>query len=290
MSEAPNPAPPPALDTDDTRGHHLRRLLTHPVTLSLGATLAIGGFVAGTLIVNALIGLLALVAVILLVLLVAFALASSAAKEDFFRTYADARGLKRTSGKSSVPPLTPLLRKGQRRYIEQRMQGTLPGGMAGSLGLYTYEVDSTDSKGNRNTSYYRFTTVLFDLPEVARHVSDLYCQRRSGFRFMDGAEDVFRRMRRLELESEAHDKRYEVFFGPEDDEIWMKRLFSPSFIVWLAHDAPSDFAFELSAGTLCVNVKNHHDSAVELDELCEAATAVAGRLVEEAAQTSLRTP
>ena len=88
---------------------------------------------------------------------------------------------------------------------------------------------------------------------------------------MDSAEDVFRRMQRLELESEALDKRYEVFYGAEDDEVWMKRLFSPSFIVWLTERTPEDFAFEFSAGSLCVNVKGHYDSAAELDALCEAA-------------------
>ncbi len=290
MTELSNPEIPLALDTDDTRGHHFKRLLGHPVTLSLGATLAIGVFVAGTLAANAVAGLIALAVATLLVVLIAFALASNAAKEDFFRTYADSRGLQRIPGKTPIPPVTPLLRKGNRRYAEHVMGGTLPGGMTGSLGLYTYEVESRDSDGDRDTDYYRFTVALFDLPDLAVHVADVYCQRRSGFRFMDGAEDAFRKMRRLELESEAHDKRYEVFFGPEDDEVWLKRLFSPSFIVWLAEQAPDGFAFELSAGALCVNVKGHHSSAVELDELCEAATMVVRRLTEEAAQTSLRTP
>ena len=90
---------------------------------------------------------------------------------------------------------------------------------------------------------------------------------------MDSAEDVFRRMQRLELESDALDKRYEIFYGAHDDEVWMKRLFSPSFIVWLTEEPPKDFAFELSAGSLCVNVKGHYDNAAELDALCEAAVA-----------------
>lgn len=278
---------PLALDADDTRGHHFRRLLASPVTLSLGTTLAIGAFVAGTLTVGPLVGAGALAVEILLVFLIAFVLASTAAREDFFRTYAEARGLQRDAGKSRIAAVTPLLRKGDRRYVEQAMRGKLPGGMEGVLGLYTYEVESRDSDGNRNVDRYRFTVALFDLPELASHVSDVYCQRRSGFRFMDAAEDVFRRMKRLELESEAHDKRYEVFFGPEDDEVWLKRLFSPSFVVWLAEEAPKNFAFELSAGALCVNVKGHHDSASELDELCEAACRVAARLREESEQTSV---
>ena len=64
----------------------------------------------------------------------------------------------------------------------------------------------------------------------------------------------------------------------------MKRLFSPSFIVWLTERTPEDFAFEFSAGSLCVNVKGHYDSAAELDALCTAAGEVAKRLVGEAAE------
>ena len=70
------------------------------------------------------------------------------------------------------------------------------------------------------------------------------CQRRSGFRWMDSAEDVFRRMKRLELESTELDKSYEIFYGAHDDEVWMKRLFSPKFIVWLSEAAPQGVAFE----------------------------------------------
>ena len=211
-------------------------------------------------------------------------LASSAAQEDFFSPYAAARGLNRAAGRTTLPPTTPLLRKGDRRYAEEVMNGTLPGGAPGAIGLYTYEIETTDSEGDDDTDHYRFTVVLHDIPGAADKVSDVYCQRRDGFRFMDSAEDVFRRMQRLELESEALDKRYEVFYGAGDDTIWMKRLFSPSFIVWLTERTPEDFAFEFSAGSLCVNVKGHYDSAAELDALCIAAGEVAKRLAGEAAE------
>jgi hypothetical protein len=105
---------------------------------------------------------------------------------------------------------------------------------------------------------------------------------------MDSAEDVFRRMNRLELESADLDRRYEIFFGPNDDELWIKRLFSPSFIVWLSEQAPDGLAFELSAGSLCVNRRGHHDNAAELDHLCDGAGAIARRLAGEAEQTRER--
>ena len=63
-------------------------------------------------------------------------------------------------------------------------------------------------------------------------------QRRSGFRFMDSAEDVFRTRQRVELESEAADKRYEIFIGKDDDMNKARQIFSPTFIVWLTDHAP----------------------------------------------------
>jgi hypothetical protein len=225
--------------------------------------------------------------VVLLGILVVFAIASARAKEDFFNAYATGRGHNR-QGKGMLPPSTPLLRKGDRRYAEQIMNGTLPGGLPGAIALYTYEERHRDSDGNEDVDYYRFTVCMHDLPAVAQHVADVYCQRRSGFRFMDSAEDVFRRMNRLELESEALDKKYEIFYGANDDEVWLKRLFSPQFIVWLSEDVPDGLAFEFSGGSLCVNRKGHHKSAQDFDHLAESSGEIARRLAKEAEQSNLR--
>lgn len=272
------------MDADDTRGVHFRRIAKHPLTLGLGGVAVIGGFVGGTVGAGAIVGAAVAVGLFLLVLLIVYVLASGAAKEDFFSAYASARGLNRASGKSNLPPSTPLLRKGDRRYAEQVMNGSLPGGAAGALALYTYEVETHDSEGNSDTDYYRFTVVMHDIPSVAAKVADINCQRRSGFRFMDSAEDVFRKMQRLELESEALDKNFEIFYGANDDEVWMKQLFAPSFIVWMSERTPDKFAWELSAGSLCCYVRGHYDNAAELDAMCEASGAVAQRLVTEAGE------
>jgi hypothetical protein len=271
------------LDADDTRGTHFRGLLGRPWLISLGTTLAIVAFVIGASQGNLAVGVGAALLLVLVIVGVVFTIASGRAKEDFFEAYARARGLARQQ-RGTLPPNTPLLRKGDKRYAEQIMNGTLPGGLPGALALYTYEEESTDSDGNRETESYRFTIVIHDVPAAAAKVSDVYCQRRSGFRWMDSAEDVFRRMQRLELESEALDKRFEIFYGPGDDENWLKQLFSPSFVVWLSEEAPERIAFELSSGSLCVNVKGHHDSAKDFDEICEAASVVARRLADEATE------
>ncbi len=162
--------------------------------------------------------------------------------------------------------------------------GPMPGGLPGTLALYAYKEQSRDSEGHTQVDRHRSTVVLAEVPGVAYRLAELHCERRSGFRFPVSAEDAFRRMRRLELESEALDRRYEIFYGAGDDPNWIVQLFSPSFIVWLSEEAAAGFAFELSAGGLCANVEGHHESAAELDELCAAAAAVARRLTEEAAE------
>ncbi len=266
------------------RGYHLRRLLRKPLTLSLGATFAIAAFVAGTLIAGPAVGLVGVVAVAMLTLLIVYAIAASKAADDFYRAYAAARGLTWNGSREKLPPVTPLLRKGDDRYSENSFRGMLPGGMPGTLSLFTYEEESTDSKGNRQTSYYHFTVALFDMPELTAKVNKLYLNRKSGFRFLEGVEDAFRKNKRLELESETLADRYEIFYGPDEDENWLRQLFSPSFIVWLTEQAPKHFAFELEGGELCVNVKGHDSKSSQLDGLCAMAGHVAARIRGEATE------
>jgi hypothetical protein len=271
-------------DAADTRGKHFAHLIRHPVTLIIGAILVassvFGGASAGSLAIGAAAAGVSVVAVLVVVWL----LANARAHQDFFTAYAQGRGLTRINGKSSLPPLTPLLRKGDNRYAEQRFNGVLPGGMDGSLCLYTYEDTSTDSDGNRQTTYVHYTIAMTQLPATAALVQELFCQRRFGFRFMDSAEDAFRRRQRVEHESDAVDERYEIFIGAKDDMNIARQILSPSFLVWLDDHSPEAYAFELCAGSLVCNVKGHKKSAAELDALCTASAAVARRMAEEAAE------
>jgi hypothetical protein len=222
--------------------------------------------------------------VLVIALVVVWFIASGRAASDFFNAYADGRGLTRVGDRSSLPPVTDLLRKGDRRYTEELFNGTLPGGIVGSLALYTYEEISTDSKGNRQTTYYHFTVAVTQLPETAPFLSELALQRRFGFRFLDSAEDVFRSRQRVEVESELADKKFEIFTGKGDDMNRARQVFTPTFVVWLGEEAHEGIAFELSAGALVVNVKGHKKAAHELDAFCEGAAVVARRLHEEAVE------
>lgn len=285
----PQELPPVPADADDTRGIHLRRVGAHPVTLILTAVLAAIALVAVGTQVGWGIGAAAAGVVVLIALIVVWFVASSRAADDFFNAYAQGRGLTRIDGKSSLPPVTPLLQKGDNRYAQQRFNGVLPGGIDGSLCLYTYEEETRDSDGNEQTTYVHYTIVMTELPDTAAFLQELFCQRRAGFRFMDGMEDVFRRRQRVEQESEAVDKEYEIFIGRNDDMNKARQVLSPTFLVWLENHSPEAYAFELCAGSLVCNVKGHKKSAAEFDEICQASAAVARRLQEEAAEM-IRTP
>jgi hypothetical protein len=254
------------------------------VTLAMTAIVAVAALVAGGLGAGWAIGGGAAAAVVLIALVIVFLVANTRAASDFFRAYADGRGLTRLDGKTNLPPLTPLLQKGDRRYAEQRFNGVLPGGLDGSLCLYTYEEESRDSDGKRQTTYMHHTIVITDLADTAPFVHELFCNRRFGFRFMDSMEDVFRKRQRVEHESEAVDKEFEIFTGRNDDLNRARQILSPTFLVWLESHSPEEFAFELVAGTLVTNVKGHKKAAAELDLLCEASAAVARRLHEEATE------
>jgi hypothetical protein len=271
-------------DADDLRGLHCKLLLGKPgVWIAIGIAVIAAG-VAGAAFLGPALGGAAALGALLVALLVVFAIADSRSEDSFFEAYAMQRDL-RLAGKSRLPAATPLLKKGDDRYAERLLAGPIADGIDGTLALYTYEEESTDSRGNRQTSYYRYTVGLVEVPECGGRIPELYCQRKAGLKALEGFEDIFRGSRqRVELESEALDDRYEIFAREGQDPNWLRQLFSPTFIVWLTDAAPKKFAFELVDGTLCCYVNGHKKNTAELDLVCQASAAVAARLREEAGE------
>jgi hypothetical protein len=296
--QAPPPSaeiPPPSAqagpglpdDANDLRGMHFKRLMGKPLTLLLIGGLAIAAGAAVAAASAAVLGLAALAIVIAVGVGIVFAIADKRAADDFFKVYAQQRNLT-LAGRSQLPRATPLLRKGDDRYAERTLTGPIAEGCEGTLALYTYEEETTDSDGNRQTSYYKYTLGLVEVPECVAHMPELYCQRKFGLKALEKFEDVFRRSKeRVKLESEALDDKYEIFAGKDLDPIWLRRLFAPTFIVWLTESTPKKFAFELVDGTLCCYVNGHKEKAEELDAVATATSAVAKRLRDEAGETNL---
>jgi hypothetical protein len=273
-------------NADDLRGFHFRELLRKPLTQVLVGG---GALVLGIVFLSAfsvLFGVIVFLLALAIGIGVVFAIADSRAADDFFSVYARGHSLE-LGGKCSLPSATPLLRKGDERYADRTLSGQIAPAVDGSLALYTYVVESTDSNGNRNKNYHRFTLGMVEVPECVAHVPELYCQRKSGLRSLEKFEDVFRRSKqRVTLESEAMADRYEIFSRKDQDQNWIRRLFSPTFIVWLTESAPEKFAFELVDGTLVAYIPKHQESTAGLDTVAAATGFVATRLREKSGEGS----
>ena len=273
-------------DANDLRGYHFRELLHKPLTWILvgGGSLLIGGALAA--VVNPVVGVIAFVIAFLFALWLTFNVADSRAADDFFNVYSQQHNLV-LGGKTSLPPAVPLLRRGDDQYAERTLTGELAPGVGGLLAIYTYVTESTDSNGNREKTYHPFTIGMTDVQECVAHMPELYCQRKSGLRALEKFEDVFRTSKeRVNLESEALADRYEIFCKKGQDAIWLRRLFSPTFIVWLTESAPEKFGFELVDGTLVGYVRGHKENTADLDQVAAATSLVATKLREESAETS----
>ncbi|MBN8868766.1 MAG: hypothetical protein J0H66_02685 [Solirubrobacterales bacterium] len=248
--------------------------------------LSILGGILGAL-VSPVIGLVAFVVVFLIVLAVVFGIADNRAEDAFYDYYCQSHGLTRSES-PAIAELTPLLRKGDKSNTDEVFTGQLIEGVEGDVVLYTYTEVHRDSDGDETETNYPFTLIHVEMPEIVQHMASLQVEL-SGFRFLDGLEDKFRgSLERVTLESEAFDKRFEVFVDKGQDPVWVRRLFSPSFIVWLAENPPKSFAFELENGHLVAYVSKHMDDTAGLERVTEVGAYVAARLLEEVAQSSPR--
>lgn len=269
-------------DANALRGAEFARLIKRPLTWALILAGAVALAVIGALIGGDGVSFIGFLIAIPIGLAITFAVADHLAEDAFYRSYAASRGLNwQKSG--NLERATPLLGKGDSRRADEIFTGPLAEDIEGTLALYTYTEESTDSDGNTTETNYPFTLVLLDLPETVAHLPELLVRSKSGFKMLEGLEDKFRRKHeRVTLESEAMRDRYEIFVVKEQDAVWVRRLFSPSFIVWLTEAPPGKFAFELVNGKLCAFVPKHRDSAEGLDEIVTVGCAVARRLREEA--------
>jgi hypothetical protein len=190
-------------DADDLRGFHFKRLLRKPLSWILIGVSALIGAGVGAALAGPAIGLAALVGVVVVGLLIVFGIADSKAADAFFETYAEQRGLA-LGGRGPLPAATPLLRKGDDRYANRTLSGAIGEDIEGTLALYTYEEETRDSDGDKQTNYYRYTLGLVEVPDCVAHCPELYCQRKFGLRALEKFEDVFRgNKERVKLETRS---------------------------------------------------------------------------------------
>lgn len=224
-------------------------------------------------------GLVVGIAIVLIVGAVAALIAARRRPDPLFASYAKAHGMTLiSSDRARMPRATPLLRKGESRYAERLLEGPLAGDAEGLLANYTY-VETAGSTEVRR----RFTVAYLRVPESVPVVPELFVRPKAGPSALEGIEDFLGGPRtRIELESADFDRRYEVFASEMQDLNRARQLFSPSFVVWLAEEAPPSFGFELFGGRLCCRVDGHAADADTLDRVAAAAVVIATRLRDEA--------
>jgi hypothetical protein len=182
-------------------------------------------------------------------------------------------------GSGTLPPHGNLLTRGGR--VEGLVQGTLPGGIEGSLAYYTYTYTTTDSDGHSETHTRRFTIVVTSVPESIGFMPSL------GFRGAEsemagiggGLEEVVQ----VDLGGHAGLKGARCYRYRGASEMWTRRLFSPAFVDWLAR-SESDLGFELADGVLTTSRKGHLTTAEALTGLCEEAAHLTGAIAAESDQ------
>jgi hypothetical protein len=208
--------------------------------------------------------------------------AARQARDEHYAEYARSRGLE-LSADRVIPTATPLLRMGDRNWAERVMTGSLPGGASGLLAHFTYEIrDGERGEPERHS----FTVALSPLEGLSDRLTRMYGEPRSAFRSESGTLG-FGPTQRVHLESVTAENRYALHAGTGDDEVWVRRVFTPSFIVWLADHSPRELGFQLWDGWLCTFVPRMHSEPHVLDAVCEACSAIARRLVEESAEAAL---
>ncbi len=215
-----------------------------------------------------------------------FWIADRNAARRFWDLYAETRGLE-LGGRGNLSGPTPLLQRGIARYATRTLSGRIAPGLVGMLALFTYEDLVIGANGRPETREYPFTIATCEVPECAPHIPELYGRPRHGLRSLQKLADAFgAEKQRVTLESGALEKHYEVFVAIGQDEIWTRRLLSPSFVDWLAESAPKKLSFELVDGSLVTYVPGHQEDAKTLDRIAAATGTIAQRLLEESAQTS----
>jgi hypothetical protein len=284
---SPGAAPRVPASTETTKRVHFRTLLRGRASVMGGTLAAAAVFVFGASQSYVGIMLLGPVAVALVVAIACYVAADRRAEEEFFKAYSGAHGLT-WSPKWSVYELTPLLGGGDRRKFRNWMEGPLGGdaALAGGLGWFTFEVRQDNGDKPDTWTPYNFTISIVDLEEGIHRFPGIYLRRRRGLFAKldsDGNWLSMHRLKKIELESTAFCEKYELWVEQDQDEVVLRQLFSPRFVVWLA-EHPLAPGFEYRAGTLCVFLPDHCGEAGRLDFFLMGVREIAKRVQAEIAE------
>lgn len=226
-------------------------------------------------------------AIVLGVAGIAWYMADQKAANDFYWGFASSVGLT-YANQTSLLTLTPLLGAGHRRHVEQWMYGRLPGDLNGGIGQLVWEKVQKDSDGTTSVKERnRFTICVVDLDPSLAYFRGIYLHPRRGL-FAPYSDWLGRTpVRSVEVESSQFVERYELRAASDQEDLMLRRLFSPTVVSWLANH-PLSPGFELKAGTLCMFVPRPLEDAGNLTYLIDAARHLAGRVASEVGEEMAR--
>lgn len=241
---------------------------------AVGAVLAAGFLLAGSVEMA-----LAVAGAFVVAILIAFLWAGGDAEEDFFASYARARGLRPRTGLPTRG--VPLMCAGDERECSRVLAGRI-NGIAASLGLYTYTEISHDSEGTEERESHDFTILHLRLPEaVAARYPGVMLGPGAGITLGVGhaIADRLDEFRSVQLESTDFCERYSLRVADGQDDIALYELFSPPFV---DHLATTPRIFWQQVGSDLVFCREEHATdAAELDRFCLDASHVLRRYLEE---------
>ena len=181
-----------------------------------------------------------------------------------YDSFAAQRGLTKADG-YWPGPVTPLLTKGG--SFKPAYGGALMPGVEGVIARYEY-------------GRFTYNVVFARVPESQPFVPRLSCDRKG--RITDDVHYGFEiRNSRLWTESEKLNERFKVTVSPYQDDNWLRQLFAPTFIDWLAEGTPGDFSFELAYVSLLCSVESDDLDDAGVASLWEAGATVAKRVRDE---------
>ncbi|HEX8051146.1 MAG TPA: hypothetical protein VF504_06720 [Solirubrobacterales bacterium] len=190
--------------------------------------------------------------------------------QSSYAELAAARGLEQLAA-ADPGPLTPLLVEAKGAPLQPALRGELGEGVAGLVGRLAYKRNKT----------FRFNVALTEVPAATAFAPRVFCIRRGRSTRDDEFYGFEARHSKLWTESRALNERYAVSTSPYQDPIWLRQLFSPSFVDWLGTAPPADFSFELAYGAVLGSIEVDDPGSDGLAALCEATARVATRIREE---------
>jgi hypothetical protein len=187
-----------------------------------------------------------------------------------FSAFASARGLEPVPT-LGLGALTPLLVESKHCQVKPAARGRLGGEVDGIVGHLAYTRNKT----------FRFNVALAEVHASTALAPRLFCIRNGRSTRDDEFYGFEARHSKLWTESTVLNERYTVSTSPYQDPNWMRQLFSPALVDYLATKPPADFSFELAYGILLGSVEDDDPGADGLAALCEATAHVAARIARE---------